>query len=144
MADTDLRVDQAALKSLQRALRKADPELQKELKRELKSAADIVATSAKGKVPSRSGKAAGSIKSGSTMKGAYVQGGKASVPYYGWLDFGTRSARTGFTRGVSGPWTKSGTGPKHGRFIYVALDEKRGEVTKRVRTAVNKSIDALF
>lgn len=140
---TELRVDQAALRALQSALRKADPEMQKELKRELKAAAQIVATSAKGKVPSRSGRAAGSIRAGSTTKGAYVAGGKKTVPYYGWLDFGTRKPVSGRSRSV-GPWKASGKGPKHGRFIYVALDENRDEVTRRARTAVNRSIDSLF
>lgn len=138
-----LQIEQAGLKSLMKALKQADPELQKELKRELKEAAQIVAADAKGRVPSRSGKAAGSIRSGGTAKGAYVAGGKASVRYYGWLDFGSRSPISGRPRSV-GPWAGSGTGPKKGRFIYPALDAKRDEVRKHVRTAVNKSIDKLF
>jgi hypothetical protein len=144
MPATDLRVDQAALKSLQQTLRKLEPETQKNLKRELKEVAQIVATGAKSKVPSRTGRAAGSIRAGSTLKGSYVQGGKASVPYYGWLDFGGRTPTVGFIRGGRGPWTKSGIVGKHGRFIYVALDENRDEITKHVRTAVNKAIDQLF
>lgn len=141
--DADLQVDQAALKALLSALKKADPELQKQLKGELKKAADIVASAAKGKVPSRSGRAAGSIKSGGTAKGAYVQGGKALVPYYGWLDFGQRKPVLGRPRSV-GPWKASGKGPHKGRFIYPALDDNRDEVTAAVRKAVSDSIDQLF
>lgn len=141
--DADMKVDQAALKALLSALKKADPELQKELKGELKKVAGIVATAARGKVPSRTGRAAGSIKFGSTAKGAYVQGGKASVPYYGWLDFGTRKPVMGRPRSV-GPWAGSGKGPHKGRFIYPALDEKRNEVTAAVRRAVSNSVDQLF
>lgn len=141
--DVGLKVDQAALKALLSALKKADPALQQELKGELKKVATIVANSAKGKVPSRSGRAAASIKPGATAKGAYVQGGKASVPYYGWLDFGQRKPVSGRPRSV-GPWKSSGKGPKHGRFIYVALDENRDKVTAAVRKAVSKSIDQLF
>ncbi len=141
--NASLQVDQAALKALMKALKQADPELQKELKRELKEAAGIVATAARGKVPSVSGRAASSIRSGGTAKGAYVAGGKGSVPYYGWLDFGSRTPRRGNPRSV-GPWAGSGKGPKLGRFIYPALDDKRDEVRKHVRTAVNKSIDKLF
>lgn len=138
-----VRIDQASLKALMSALKKADAELQKELKRELKGAANIVASAAKGKVPSRSGRAAGSIRSGGTARGAYVQGGKASVPYYGWLDFGSRTPRLGNPRSV-GPWAGSGTGPRKGRFIYPALEDKRPEVQAAVRDAVSKSIDKLF
>lgn len=138
-----VRIDQASLKALMSALKKADAELQKELKRELKGAANIVASAAKGKVPSRSGRAAGSIRSGGTARGAYVQGGKASVPYYGWLDFGSRTPRLGNPRSV-GPWAGSGKGPHKGRFIYPALEDKRSEVHAAVRDAVSKSIDRLF
>lgn len=144
MADMiGVRVDQASLRALMAALKKADPELQKELKRELKGVAAIIASAAKGKVRSRSGRAAGSIRSGGTTKGAYVQGGKASVPYYGWLDFGSRSPHFGNPRSV-GPWSGSGTGPHKGRFIYPALAENRDVVTRAAREAVSKSIDHLF
>lgn len=141
--DAGLKVDQAALKALMSALKKADPALQKELKTELKKVAEIVSSSAKGKVHSQSGRAAGSIRAGGTAKGAYVSGGKAGVPYYGWLDFGTRVPHIGQPRLV-GPWKATGKGPKHGRFIYVALDEKRPEVRAAVVKAVSNSIDSLF
>lgn len=139
----DLRIDQSALGGLMKALKTVDPLLQKELKGELAKAAGIVANAAKGKVPSKSGRAAGSIRSGGTAKGAYVAGGKASVPYYGWLDFGTRSPISGRPLKV-GPWAGSGKGPLKGRFLYPAIAEKRPEVELAVRAAISKSIDHLF
>ena len=143
MPGPQLQVDQAALKALMSALKKADPELQKELKRELKSAAGVVASAAKGKVPSLSGLAARSIRSGGTVKGAFVSGGKSSVPYYGWLDFGSRIPHVGQPRSV-GPWKGSGKGPHSGRFLYPAFADKRSEVERAARAAVSKSIDHLF
>lgn len=139
MPNVTIKVDGESLKSLQKALKKADTSIAKNLRNELKDAAGIVSTSAKGKVPSRSGRAAGSIRSGSTLKGAYVAGGKASVKYYGWLDFGTRRPVIGNPRSV-GPWAGSGKGPTKGRFIYPALDEKFNEVVDAVQTAVDRSI----
>lgn len=142
MTGANLQVDTIAMRALQKALKAADPDLQKELRRELKGAAEVVASSARGKVPSRSGRAARGIKSGATAKGAYVASGRG-VPYGAWPDFGSRDPIRGNPRSV-GPWTGSGSGPKGGRFIYPALDEKFPEVLDRVRTAVSRSIDHLF
>ena len=126
------------LKETQRRLKTlGQVEESKELRVGLKAAADIVAVEAKGNVPSRTGRAAGSIRAGATGQKAYVAGGKKSVPYYAWLDFGTRRPRRGNRRSV-GPWAGSGKGPKHGRFIYAALDAKRDQVVAKVREAVIK------
>lgn len=139
MADVSIGVDGESLRSLQKALKQADAAVATQLRMSLKSAADLVATTAKGKVPSRTGRAAGSIRAGSTLKGAYVAGGRGGVPYYGWLDFGTRNPRRGNPRSV-GPWSGSGKGPEKGRFIYPAIDDRRDEVTEVVQTAIDKSI----
>ena len=70
---------------------------------------------------------------------AFVTGGKGSVPYYGWLDFGTRNPRHGNTR-KEGPWRGSGTGPKKGRFIYPAIEAKQEEIAVQVELGVNEVI----
>ena len=142
MAAFGLQVDTIAMRSLQKALKAADPDLQKQLRRELKGAAEMVASTARGKVPSDTGRAARGIKSGATTKGAYVVSGRG-VPYGAWLDFGSRNPRSGRSRSV-GPWAGSGSGPKGGRFVYPALDERFDEVLDSVRKAVSKSIDSLF
>lgn len=139
MADVSLQIETAGLRELHRALKQAEPQLQKQLSRDLKDAAEIVAAEARSRVPSRTGRAAASIRSGSAMKGAYVAGGKGSVKYYGWLDFGSRTPVSGNARSV-GPWKGSGQGPKQGRFIYPALTAKRDEVLAVVERAVEKSI----
>jgi hypothetical protein len=126
------------LKEVQRALRRlGEIENSKELRLGLKAAAAVVAQDAKGQVPIKSGRAAQSIRAGATGQKAYVAGGKRAVPYYGWLDFGTRTPRSGRPRSV-GPWAGTGAGPKLGRFIYVALEEKRPRVVELVQEAVLK------
>jgi hypothetical protein len=127
MPDAEVQVD--GLRKLQRALKQIDPELQAELKSGLKATAERVAGDARSRVPQKSGRAAASLRAGADTKGAYVAGGKASVPYYGWLDFGTRTAKSGQARTV-GPWKGTGAGPARGRFIYPAIDANRDDIER--------------
>lgn len=124
-----------------RALKKFDPELSKALKVELKEVAEVVASDARMRVPSKSGRARGSVRAGADNKGPWVAGGKKAIPYYGWLDFGSRRPAKGNPRSY-GPWFKSGTGPAKGRFIYPALDRNRDEVLDAATAAFNKARDA--
>ena len=112
-----------------------DIEGRAELRAGLKDAADLVAADAKGRVPKRSGRAAASIRPGVSGNRAYVAGGRKTVPYYGWLDFGSRSPISGRARSV-GPWAKTGQGPGRGRFIYPAFDAKRAQVVGAVDDAM--------
>lgn len=130
---TGLKEVKGALKDI------GDIDEQKEVRAALKAGAEIIAVDARSRVPSRSGKAAGSIKAGATGTKAYVQGGKASVPYYGWLDFGSRTPRHGNTR-KEGPWRGSGTGPAKGRFLYPAIAAKEQAVADHVEQAVGDVI----
>jgi hypothetical protein len=123
------------LREVNRALKNMGDGLDKELKAEAKDIAEVVARDARRRVPVVSGQAQKSIKAGATQKGAYVQGGKASVPYYAWLDFGSRNPVSGRPRSV-GPWKGSGGGPKQGRFIYPALGDNRREVEVRTKKVV--------
>ena len=127
------------LREVDRTLRKMDSEMAAGLRSESKDIAEVVARDARTRVPVVSGKAQGSIKAGAQGKGAYVQGGKKAVPYYGWLDFGSRTPKTGNPRTV-GPWAKSGKGPRGGRFIYAALDSREREVTAAVEHAVSEAL----
>ncbi len=136
-----VRVD--GLKELRRALNKVDPTLTKELRGELKAIGDDVAADAQRKVPVKSGRARASIRAGVSGNNAYVAGGKKKVPYYGWLDFGSRNARTGQPRSV-GPWKGSGAGPKGGRFIYPAIDGNRRNIETRAVAAMERAKDEAF
>lgn len=127
------------IRELRKALRDAeDIENLKEFREGLKAAAELVAEDARGRVPSVTGRAAASLRATAGGNKAYVQGGKAAVPYYGWLDFGTRNPNIGNPRSV-GPWSGTGPGPAKGRFIYPALEAREDEV----RAAVEKGVDAM-
>lgn len=127
------------LKEFRRDLRKMGAkDSQKELRKGLLAAAKVVAKEAKTRVPSVSGRAKASIRPGADGDRAFVRGGSNAVPYYGWLDFGTRKPQTGNPRRI-GPWARSGKGPDHGRFIYAALDAKREEMVAELY----KALDAL-
>jgi hypothetical protein len=126
---------------LSRALKKLEPELAATLKEELKAVAELVATDARQRVPEKSGRARGSIRAGADNKGPYVAGGKKAVPYYGWLDFGSRKPVKGHPRSY-GPWFKSGPGPARGRFIYAAVDANEDEIYEAAVAAFMKARDA--
>jgi HK97 gp10 family phage protein len=104
----------------------------------LMDAADMVAVRARGKVPSRSGRAAGSIKATATATRAEVRGG-SGVRYYGWLEFGSRHPRTGNPRS-RGPWKGSGVGAPNGRFIYPSVDENATKVFEMVTEGLGRLI----
>lgn len=123
------------IKELRRSLNQLDKELTKEFRGELKKIGADVATAARAEVPSKSGRARGSIRSGMSGNNGYVAGGKKAVPYYGWLDFGARQPKTGNPRS-RGPWAGSGAGPKGGRFIYRAIDRNRAEIKRRAEAAM--------
>lgn len=129
------------LAELRKALKKlGDAESSTEVRKALKAAADIVAREAKTRVPSGgSGRAAGSIRPGTSGVKAFVAGGKKDVPYYGWLDFGSRNPRRGNPRSV-GPWAGSGKGPAQGRFLYPALEDKRADVVQYLQDALDSIV----
>ena len=131
------------LKELRRALNKIDPALTKQLRGSLKAIGDEVAADAKREVPVKSGRARDSIRSGVSGNNAYVAGGKKKVPYYGWLDFGSRNARRGQPRSV-GPWARSGSGPKGGRFIYRSVERNRTMIRRRATDAMEQAKQEAF
>lgn len=132
----EIRVE--GLAELRRALARAEQiDTRNELRDGLKRAADEVAQEAKRRIPRRSGRTASSVRATAGGNRAYVVGGRATVPHYGWLDFGSRRPNTGNPRSV-GPWSGSGKGPDGGRFIYPALDDREGQVVRLVTHAVSE------
>jgi hypothetical protein len=138
-----LHVNVSGLRELRRDLKRAEQlEDMVELRNGLKAAAGIVATEAKQRASVFSQRAANTIRPTVSGTRAYVAGGKASLPWYGWADFGSRNPVAG--RPVSvGPWKGSGDGPGRGRFIYAAFDAKRTEVERAVETAVDRALNRL-
>jgi hypothetical protein len=155
-----LGIQVEGLTELRRDLRKAaDSGISKRLTRDLKNAAKVVANDARSRVPDgppRNGHARSTIKAGANQKGAYVQGGRNAIPYYGWLDFGSRTPNGGILTGQSrsqrralarqvngqrvGPWAGSGTGPKGGRFIYPAIEANQTRIVRETANAVDKAL----
>jgi hypothetical protein len=135
MPPAEIRME--GLAPLRRGLKAIDAELPKELRDKLLPLAQDVASGVRARIPSRSGTAAGSVRGGVSGNNVYVQGGKKQVPYYGWLDFGTRTPAKGHPRHY-GPWFKSGLGPARGRFMYAEVDARRDELERRAADAMEE------
>ena len=130
--------------AFRRDLKKIDAELAKELRSDLLVIAREIAKETAQRVPAGdTGQARGSVRAGVSGNNAYVAGGKASVPYYGWLDFGSRNAISGRPRSV-GPWKGSGSGPQSGRFIYPTIVRNKREIEVKAQRAFDKAADAVI
>lgn len=133
-------VEVVGLTELQRALRDIEPTLKKEFNKELRNIGNKVVTQVRAKMPVKTGRARASVKSGVRNGVAYVQGGKATVPYYPWLDFGgpTRA------QGPNGPW-RNGWKPgrrefiPRGRYLYPTVDEMQPEIEKSAEEAFERT-----
>jgi len=126
------------------ALGAVDSNLADELKQESLEIAEDVRDLAKrklsGDVATSTGRAAASIRAFSNTRGAGVRGGRASVPYYGWLDFGGTirhegSKHTHTTAHLIGREVR-----REGRYIYPAADEE----STRAAPRVERMLDRLF
>lgn len=136
MAGAPVRIE--GLAELRRSLNKVDKTLSKNLRREFVSIGRRVAADARASVPVRTGRARASIRAGMSGNTAYVAGGKKSVPYYGWLDFGSRQPLSGRPRRV-GPWKGTGRGPRDGRFIRPAVEKNRAMIDRAARAAMEQA-----
>lgn len=117
------------LREFQKALKEMDGESQKQLRTVLNAAADIVVADAAPKVPTRSNRAAKSVRAMSSQREAKVVGGGAKVPYYPWLDFGGRVGK-----GRTGPKTGATSRPFYtkGRYIYPSFEHNRERIYAKV------------
>lgn len=97
-----------------RGLKDMDRDLPKALRLAFNSAADIIVSDARTRVPTRSGKARSSVVARSTQTKARVEGGGRKAPYYPWLDFG------GKIRRAQRPFIG-----RTGRYIYNAYFRRR-------------------
>lgn len=87
------RVTQSAigiegLTELRRQLKQVEGQLPKELATMFQGVAEKVAVKVRGKINSRSGRAASSVKASKSQRGAIVRAGGKKVVYWGPLDFG--------------------------------------------------------
>lgn len=130
-------VEIVGLPELKRAFRNLPKEVRKETANAMLPVARKVADTAASKVPVVSGDARGSFTAKATAAGASV-GAYKDVPYGKWLDFGSRTPRTGNNR-AEGPWRGSGPGPKGGRFLYPALNEHNAEIIEAAGDAIDRA-----
>lgn len=135
------------LKELRRAMRNFDPEVGRRLREDLKAAGDIIAREASRRVRAdvgagsrgrSTGRAAGSLRAVSKGNDIFIVGGKAVVPYYGWLDFGGDLKPTGrrYNR-------QSRRFLERGRYIYPAIDKNMPRVVEAVQHAIKRAEGAL-
>lgn len=127
-------VNVEGFRRLNHALKQVDPALQKELATDLKAIAERLAARVRAKMPRRSGRAAGSVRGGATMRTAYVEHGKSSVPYVGWLDFGgTLRPAGGRHNTIHRPVVDGG------RYLYPTVAEHRDDTLRAAEQAFDKA-----
>lgn len=131
----------AGVRELRSALRRMDSSLLPEVREGLRDAGQVVARDAKRRVrasiknPSRSsGRAEGSIRITVGGNKVYIVGGKARVPYFGWLDFGGTLRPSGGRRN-----TINRSRPSKGRYIYPAIGSNIDEVVRGIEKAVRSA-----
>lgn len=106
--------------ALSKKLKAIEPALQVTLRDELKDIAEGIASKVRSKIPVRTGRARSSVRAGATQSSAYVQEGKKSVPYVGWLDFGgVLRPKGGRHNTITRPVIKAG------RYLYPTVAAER-------------------
>lgn len=121
------------LRELRKALGGIDKALPKSLAKKLKAIGEKVAANARGRMPSRSGRARASVKAGTSGNTAHVQGGRKTVPYFGWLEYGGTLKATGGRRN-----TQHRPRVSKGRYLYPAIDQMRPQIESEAVAAFDE------
>lgn len=130
MAIEPIRI--TGLRELKRDLGKLDKDLPKALRLAANSAAELVVSAARPRVPSGPGKgghAASSIKAASTATAARISAGGKKYPYYPWLDFG---GKVGPNKSTSRPFLKQG------RYIWKAYADNDKKIADKLEEELIK------
>lgn len=109
----------SGLRELSRDLKRISGDAPKALRLAGNKAAQLVVDWARPRVPSRTGRAARSVRALSTRTATRVAGGSRRIPYFPWLDYG---GRVGPARSVDRPFRKEG------RYIYQGFYARRDQV----------------
>lgn len=127
------------LRELRAAVKRADADLIPEMREQLRSVGQVVVSDAKRFIPRgkqpwdrHPGRAQDSVRvtvSGTTV---YIVGGKKSVPYYAWLEFGGELKPVGRRRNRQ--WRPL---YPNGRYIRPAVERNESKVVQ----AVNEAFD---
>jgi hypothetical protein len=109
------------LAEFQKSLRQIDANLPKQLRIMLNQASTVVIRWAVPRIPTRTGRAAGSVKAKSSQRESRVSMGGRRAPYMPWLDFG---GKVGPNRSVERPFLV------RGRYLYAGLEANAEDVQK--------------
>jgi len=125
---TSIKIQVDGLSELQKALREAGgDDLKAALKEVNKEAAEVVAATARSRVPVRSGSLLSSLRTSATLKSGVIRIGKAKVPYAGPIHFG---------------WPKRHIHPQP--FLYDSLDARYSQVIKIYEDRIDKLLAQHF
>jgi hypothetical protein len=123
------------LAEVRKYLSKLHPDLVPVLRNELKSAVSaIVVPNIKTRIPRRTGRAQDSIRAVSKGNSIVIVGGKTSVPYFGWLDFGGELKGRGQAKNqtIRRPFLKKG------RYVYPGIAATEPQMVQAAGRAVDK------
>lgn len=130
----NVKVEIRGLRELAAAFKQVDTALPGKLKANLLGVAENVASKARGKVPRRSGGAAGSIRAKASTRGGSIAFGGSAAEYMPWLNFGGRVGRNNSI-------VRERVEPD--RYIYTTIgaakDETEDAVEKAIRDAAREA-----
>lgn len=140
------RIEVRGIRELSRALKGISDDAPKEIQFALKAAAEEIATKVRAKVPSRSGRARGSVKVRASKTGAALAVGGNAAPHYQWLDFGGSSkidassnTRATLKKSHRKLEMQGNSRPrayrefiKGGRYLYPTISEARDSTLRKV------------
>ena len=119
-------------RQLRTALRALGSEAPKALRIAGNEAAQLVVDTARPTVPTRTGKAARSIKARSTQTAVKIASGGRAAPYMPWLDYGGKVGRNDT---AARPFVADG------RYVYPAYRAVRPEFGRLLNAAVQRIAD---
>lgn len=127
MAAEPIKIE--GLREFRKALRDLDADLPKAIRVGFNTAMQIIVDDARPHVPSKSGRARGSIKTQSGQEKASIKAGGNAARHFPWLDFGGK--RRGRGGGIaSRPYFKAG------RFVWKSFGDKRKQVFEGLEIAL--------
>ena len=133
-------VEFEGIRQLRRDLKRlGGPELQKAFRERMKAAVGVVVDDARSRAPAQSGKLRESITAFAAGSKFGVQGGKARVPYYGWIDFGGMNPPPNRPAGKRG--TRQRTFYRQGRILYPAIEAHIDDVRRAAESALDETIE---
>jgi len=118
------------LREFKGALRQVDSTMPAALKAGFTDIAENVAGAIRSKVPTRSGRAAGSVKARGSQRGGAIAFGGTAAPHYPWLDFGGSTHRSG--GGVNRPFIGEG------RYVYPTIRDKGDDIKRETDELVGR------